>query len=626
MSATPPASPPTSVAPLNPVPLYLLVVVLVWGLVIGAMMTWHHDQQLYGGVQAELVGCVQSAQVNCDVVNTSEWSELRGVPIATLSMIAYGTVMGLVFGAIRGTRGAHTLVVAAGAIGSVSSLFLAYISKVELDYWCLYCLQHYAVNFLILGLSLGAGRPDPAAPLPVGPALGLTVALGLTGVFGERIYRQSLTNGAPPIALVEHVQKLTRDPEGPAPELSYTVATEEDGKVETFKLDPDDAWKGNRDAKVAVVEFGDLECGFCKRMASEISKLYGAYGDRVLFVYKHFPMNPACNGNVQNKKHANACRAAVASVCAQKQGQFWAFHDLAYKNQHQLGDVSLAAYAKTVGVDSAAYDQCVRDPATTQIVRHDADVGGTLHIHGTPRIYINGKRYRSGTSAEAMARAIEAALGEAGPSKAASLRDAADDVTPIPANVPAMQAITAGTSFKIDTFEAAIVDGKAVSGKHNIPSIRTSWLDAKAACDAAGKRMCTEAEWVSACQGAAAVDENGNGKFADDMIEGTAYPYGDFHDKTRCWDGRDAERAGTAPDGTPWRPVFTGEMPGCVTPTGVYDLTGNVEEWVGETPDKAVLLGGAYDTSEDHARCYRRNDTFGAGYANPRTGFRCCSN
>jgi sugar/nucleoside kinase (ribokinase family) len=46
---------------------------------------------------------------------------------------------------------------------------------------------------------------------------------------------------------------------------------------------------------------------------------------------------------------------------------------------------------------------------------------------------------------------------------------------------------------------------------------------------------------------------------------------------------------------------------------GVYDLTGNAEEWVGTSPETAVLLGGAFDTSKDFARCYRRNDTFGAG-------------
>ena len=74
------------------------------------------------------------------------------------------------------------------------------------------------------------------------------------------------------------------------------------------------------------------------------------------------------------------------------------------------------------------------------------------------------------------------------------------------------------------------------------------------------------------------------------------------------------------------RPVYTGEMPGCVTPDGVYDMTGNIEEWVGTSAEEAVLLGGAYDTPNDKARCYRRNNTFGAGYASKRTGFRCCRN
>ena len=55
-----------------------------------------------------------------------------------------------------------------------------------------------------------------------------------------------------------------------------------------------------------------------------------------------------------------------------------------------------------------------------------------------------------------------------------------------------------------------------------------------------------------------------------------------------------------------------------------YDMTGNVEEWVGTTESEATLMGGAYDTSKDHARCSRNNDTFGPGYANKKTGFRCC--
>jgi formylglycine-generating enzyme required for sulfatase activity len=170
--------------------------------------------------------------------------------------------------------------------------------------------------------------------------------------------------------------------------------------------------------------------------------------------------------------------------------------------------------------------------------------------------------------------------------------------------------------FSVDTFEAGLDEkGAATSGKHQIPATNMSWFSAKDACEASGKRLCTEAEWVTACQGKGAVDDDGDGQTADDMIEGTSYPYGDYHERGRCWDAR--------PRGKD-RLVYTGEMAGCVSADGAYDLTGNVEEWVGDSPQTAVLLGGNFETTKDHARCFRRNDTYGPGFANHRTGFRCC--
>jgi len=199
-------------------------------------------------------------------------------------------------------------------------------------------------------------------------------------------------------------------------------------------------------------------------------------------------------------------------------------------------------------------------------------------------------------------------------------------IQPVPEDVPEMQHIQYGElDFYIDTFEASIEDdGAASTGKHQIPATRMSWFAARDACEKVGKRMCTEQEWVAACQNAAPVDDNNNGEYADDMVEGTTYPYEDFHNPSRCWDGH-ARGTMCGPNrDEPCRPVYTGEMPGCVTETGVYDMTGNAEEWVGDSPESAVLLGGAFDTSKDHARCYRRNDTYGPGFANVRTGFRCC--
>lgn len=601
--------------------LWLLVPLMLFGIFVGGLMTWHHDTQLYGGEedQGELIGCTESAEVNCDIVNTSEYSELFGVPIATLAIPFYATVLSLALLALRGRPGARGLIVAAGALATLYSVFLFVVSKTQLHYVCAWCLRLYAVNVGILVLGLLGGRP--ARPDKNLLVLAGSVSLGLLllAAGGERLYRASLTGGGG-TEIAEKGEERKRDPRGEAPALTFTVKTESNEDA-TYSLDPDDAWTGNRDARVAVVMFGDLECGYCKRSSAELARLEATYGDRVLFVFKHFPMNPDCNPGVKNKKHRDACQAAKASVCAQRQGVFWAFHDLAYKNQHQLGDEYLLTYALQAGADKTTYEACMASEEPMNAVWKDGEVGKSLGIRGTPRIFINGKLYRSGSSAEVMARAIEVALGaseQEAAKNAALLREAGVSKGAVPDDVPLTRAVAFGDlSFKIDTFEAAIREGVAVVGKREVPALNVSWFQAKEACEKAGKRLCTEAEWVSACQGARAVDDNNNGALADDMIEGTAYPYGDFHEGGRCWDDREGDK---------FRPVYTGEMPGCATPTGIYDMTGNVEEWVGDSPESAVLLGGAWDTRDDHARCYRRNDTFGAGYASPRTGFRCCSN
>lgn len=633
MSDPSPPSAPAAPVDVRTVAVALMLPLTLAASAIGALMTWHHDNYLYGTATGELYGCEASATVNCDIVNTSTWSEVATIPIGTLAIAAYLAVFAVaVYALVKRSQGALAVLAGAGLISVLCSAFLFYESKVVLGYVCAWCLRLYGMNavlFLLSLVALGTSRPPRlvADPTAIGVGAGGLVALILVSAGIERVYRGSLLGDGGTGLSETHAGAFVEDPKVPPPTTPYAVTTEA-GDSKTITLDADDAWRGNRDANVWLVEFADLECGYCKRTSVEVDRLYAAYGDRVLFVFKHFPMNPDCNPGVQNKKHRYACEAAKAATCARKQGKFWDFATLTFKNQHQLGPEYLESYAKSVGVETDAWRACMRDPSTAASVKADATVGASLGIKGTPRIYLAGKLYRSGTSAEAMARAIEQALGaepSAANSAAAKLHDNTTTVQPIPADVPAMRTIDAGgLKFKIDTFEAGIQDGKATVGKHQLPAIRSSWFQAKAACEAAGKRLCSEEEWVTACQGARAADENHNGQFADDMIEGTAYPYGDYHDPAACWDGHDRDGQ-QRPESDPWRPVFTGEMPGCVTPTGVYDLTGNVEEWVGTTPENAALLGGAYDTPDDKARCYRRNDTFGAGYANPRTGFRCCA-
>lgn len=605
--------------------LALVALIGVFGIGVGIYMSWHHELELYGSGFGEIVGCKAEGNVDCGFVNTSDWSELFGVPQFTWAIPTYILLVVLgAWGALK-ERGTAMVVLGVGVFTVLYSAFLAYISYVELGKWCQWCIRLYMANgaILLLGGIASYKAPRPSSSV-LGTAAGAFLAATVLAVGGQKYYRSTLLGDAPSIEALPDTpeQDDGRDPEGDAPILTWTVKTE-DGNEATLSTAATDAWKGNPDSKIAIVEFADFECGYCKRASGELKRLYEAYKDDIVFVFKHYPMDPECNPGVNNKRHRRACMAAEAAVCAQEQGVFWSFHDVMFKSQHLLKKTSsvrdLAPYVATVGGDEDAFLKCMAERRGKEQVFADGTMGKQLDLHGTPRIWVDGKLYRAGQSAEQMARALELALGadaREATQKAAAMREAPDRVEPIAADVPEMRTVKLGDrTFEIDTFEAGLNEGVATVGKHQIPGTRMSWFAARDACQAAGKRLCTQEEWLAACQGAPPVDDNGDGSFADDLVEGTSYPYGDYHDPRRCWDNQDRDKM---------RPVYTGEMPGCVSKDGVYDLTGNVEEWVGATEKEALLMGGAFDTSKDHARCYRPNDTFGPGYANPRTGFRCC--
>lgn len=160
----------------------------------------------------------------------------------------------------------------------------------------------------------------------------------------------------------------------------------------------------------------------------------------------------------------------------------------------------------------------------------------------------------------------------------------------------------------IDRFEAAVDEGRAVSERGRLPAARISWDDARAACEAAGFRLCTIEEWTAACRGE----------------EERVYPYGDEFDPRRCNTGgphEAVEEAELAP---------TGSNRGCVTPEGVFDLSGNVMEWMdGEHPTGVIrpMGGGGYGIGDGRevvcvrrAQLWQPPDAAFQGY-----GFRCCT-
>ncbi|MBT3219827.1 MAG: thioredoxin domain-containing protein, partial [Proteobacteria bacterium] len=399
------------------IPLWLLVLLALIGVGIGVFLTYHHELLAHGGeATGHLWGCESTGKVNCDDVNNSPWSEILGVPLATWSVPTYLLIAGLALMAAMGRRRVLPLLVAIGVAASLFSVFLYYISIVELERVCAWCMRMYFINGATLVLPFLSGRMKDLPSLKLVAITGMAFALTNGLAIGvQKMYRATLLVGTPDLPeLVEEPATLEpSDPEGKAPVLSWEITTEDKNVGRLLTTSPADAWKGNPEAKVAIVEFADFECGYCKRVSGQLKRVYEAYKDQVVFVFKHYAMDPACNPGVNNKLHRYACSSSIASKCAQRQGYFWAFHDLAFKNQHQLKVEHLRTYAEAVGLDMEEFDRCTRENVAqvqAEVVA-DGEAGEAIDIHGTPRLYINGKLYRAGTSAQQMARQVEIELG-----------------------------------------------------------------------------------------------------------------------------------------------------------------------------------------------------------------------
>lgn len=82
--------------------------------------------------------------------------------------------------------------------------------------------------------------------------------------------------------------------------------------------------RGDKNAKVTIVEFSDFQCPYCKQVFPVIQKLMKDYNGKIKLYYKQFPLTSI---------HPNAYRAAEASECAAEQGKFWEYHDYLFTNQ-----------------------------------------------------------------------------------------------------------------------------------------------------------------------------------------------------------------------------------------------------------------------------------------------------
>lgn len=143
-----------------------------------------------------------------------------------------------------------------------------------------------------------------------------------------------------------------------------------------------------------------------------------------------------------------------------------------------------------------------------------------------------------------------------------------------------------------------------IDAGETLPTVSVSFVDAKATCAKEGKRLCKEDEWQFACEG-------------EDM---RPYPYGFNRDSSAC--NIDQTKLGTIGNLRDLR-APAGAYERCLSPFGVHNMTGNVDEWVerdGTHP--SVLHGGWWLPGRN--RCRATTAEHGPDYTAKQVGFRCC--
>jgi protein-disulfide isomerase len=143
----------------------------------------------------------------------------------------------------------------------------------------------------------------------------------------------------------------------------------------------DDPSRGSKDAPITIVEFSDFQCPYCSKVEPTLKQIADRYGDRLRWVYRDYPLN----------FHPFAAKAAEAATCANDQGKFWEMHERMFQNQGKLGVDDLKAYAASLGIDKAAFDQCLDSGKYTEEWKKDLADGTKYGVNGTPAFFINGR-------------------------------------------------------------------------------------------------------------------------------------------------------------------------------------------------------------------------------------------
>lgn len=161
---------------------------------------------------------------------------------------------------------------------------------------------------------------------------------------------------------------------------------------ETMSVDGE-PFRGEATAQVAIIEYGDIECPFCRHFKQSIyPQIFDQYikTGKARFYYRDMPL----------PFHEHAMPAARAEHCAGEQGKFWEMHDALFTEKpgaigpgpggrdRTLSQDSIDERAGALGMDAAKLDACMASSRFADLIQHNSEEAAKMNIEGTPTFLI----------------------------------------------------------------------------------------------------------------------------------------------------------------------------------------------------------------------------------------------
>ncbi|MCA9548294.1 MAG: thioredoxin domain-containing protein, partial [Myxococcales bacterium] len=239
-------------------------------------------------------------------------------------------------------------------------------------------------NFFINGRKLVGAQPQASFEALIDEQLKAAKALVDKGTAKSAVYAEIIKNGA-------------TKPAAPARQ-----APEEDKTVYDVKVNPEDAWKGGKNAVVTIVEFSDFQCPFCGRVNPTLKQVQDKYGDKVKIVFKHNPLS----------FHKDAPLASEAALAANAQGKFWEMHDMLFNNQRALKREDLERYAQELGLNMSQFKGDLDSGKFKAQIEADIAEARKHGATGTPSFFINGRKLRGAQPYPAFEKLIDEVMAK----------------------------------------------------------------------------------------------------------------------------------------------------------------------------------------------------------------------